>query len=152
MFGVWDYISEPERAIEDGAAWLWDKTTEAASYLPFTGPLIAAGMAAEKANYVEAKKDTPNDALGAFEKSLGQTYEGVTDAALNTYAQSDLSAAVDTGLAKAKEVSDNINKKRDQTFAILDALTNPWVLGGIAVVVTLAIAGPYVLPFITPRR
>jgi hypothetical protein len=47
-----------------------------------------------------------------------------------------------------KNLPETVKKKTAQLSSILDALTNPWVLGGLAIVVGLAVAGPYVLPFI----
>lgn len=63
---------------------------------------------------------------------------------------------IDTGLAvigtAAKETAETaIEEKLKPTLSALELLTNPWVLGGVALVVVAAVAAPYVAPFLKGR-
>lgn len=149
--GLWDDFKE---MAGDAGDWLLEKGQKVAiDYGGTAGAALAVGSQGVRNEVAAAVKETPEDTLGAFERGLSKSWETVEDAALNAYAQSETSAAVDAGLVKAEAVLEDAKKAAGEGLsragAVLEFLTRPWVLLGIGGVVVLAIAAPYVTPFLS---
>lgn len=85
--------------------------------------------------YAELAKDLASDPL-----LLAQVPALVTEVAID--------AVSPTARKALDDVAGTAGKKLKQAGTLLDLITNPWVIGGAAVLIGLAVAGPYVLPFI----
>lgn len=134
-------VFSPDAMLDEAIDWAKHKVAQAVSYLP-GGMVAVAAVAVAKNEVDKAYEQTPLDPLGALDRGITSAWDKVDESA---HEAGGIPDAVATGLEK-------VGEKGAGALRVLDWLTNPWVLGGVAVVVGLAVLAPYVTPFIPSKR
>lgn len=129
-----------------------ETVAEVKAFAGYVGLSSAANATAANA------KDTVSGAVNFVEQKANDLVQwqadvvgDLEDEALYSYSKTKASQTVDETIPKVKAVVDEGEKKLKSGGKLLDIITNPWALGAAAVIVGLAVLGPYVLPFF-PRR